>query len=1119
VLDVGCGTGVWARAFGEAGAEVLGIEAVPERAEAAQERCRDLAGVRILASDLESGLAQAGQRDLALLCGVLEYSPRYGNGPADMLRAVAGTLADDGVLVLAIENQLGLRYLLGGTEDHHDRSWIGLADYPGSDTEPRTWTRQALGALLADAGLTAHRWLAPYPDYKLPRVVLDERIFARPDATELVDKLVREPLHGAFGGNDAAIAGRTVHGLAVDNGIGTTIAPSFLVVAARSRMALDAAVEPGLAWLVSGARRPEWRRVRRLSEDLVLHTTAHGSTVDHPWLRQRHESAEYLVPGRPLDAHLLDALRLGDTDRLAELITGWRDSCLAQARKLRGGSTGDAQHPYLPRRRGVSVLPADHLDVHPGNFIVRPDGELARVDREWQAGAGVDAELALLRGLLEFAREIVVDHAPHPWPDGTSVREVLRRLCEPAGLLAAADKRWDELVAAEAALQEAVTGAPAARTVDAISAEADRPGPAQQWRQPGGLAALATGMAAQRQAREKAEQDLRDATEWIADRERQVVTERDALDARLRAEIDAHRTEAQRAEAKLVAAQQNVDLLRHELDRSQDELDRKDQRVGQAFADLAAAVEEADRAWRANETEALARAAAQAEADALRHRLHQARARLTELTGSAPVRLASRFLPTALPADQEQLYYDLPLPAEPVAVGGGQVVDVAGWLVHRDRPIRSAALLAGNRAYPLTLGDHRPDVAAALRAEGVLAPVASGAHGRITLLPSDVQNGQIPVALRVVLADGAEVRRELPPLRLMGQPESTASTVTWPADGPKVAICLASYRPEPRHLAQQLDSLRAQTHRNWVCLLSDDDSGPESLADIRKLIDGDQRFILVPGGANVGFYRNFERALRLVPADADAIALCDQDDVWDADKLDTLLARLRNDVQLVYSDMRLIDTDGKQVGSSFWEYGTNQWDDLASLLLLNKVTGAASLIRADLVRDRVLPFPPGTPSAFHDQWLAACALATGRIEFVDRPLYSYRQHDQAVTGHRDARLDAGLPRGLGWLPLALGAKRLLARGLPDELTAVADYERRRIGQFASVLLLRAGRTLRASDRAALNRLLAAETGVLPLLRLAWRARRGRRPETAGAENRLLAAALYTAAVRRRGKRR
>ncbi|HWE91463.1 MAG TPA: methyltransferase domain-containing protein, partial [Pseudonocardiaceae bacterium] len=46
VLDVGCGTGVWARAFGEAGAEVLGIEAVPERAEAAQERCRDLAGVR-----------------------------------------------------------------------------------------------------------------------------------------------------------------------------------------------------------------------------------------------------------------------------------------------------------------------------------------------------------------------------------------------------------------------------------------------------------------------------------------------------------------------------------------------------------------------------------------------------------------------------------------------------------------------------------------------------------------------------------------------------------------------------------------------------------------------------------------------------------------------------------------------------------------------------------------------------------------------------------------------------------------------------------------------------------------------------------------------------------------
>jgi hypothetical protein len=261
-----------------------------------------------------------------------------------------------------------------------------------------------------------------------------------------------------------------------------------------------------------------------------------------------------------------------------------------------------------------------------------------------------------------------------------------------------------------------------------------------------------------------------------------------------------------------------------------------------------------------------------------------------------------------------------------------------------------------------------------------------------------------------------------------------------------------------------------------------------------------------------------------VPADADAVALCDQDDVWDPDKLSVLLARLTTDPnrQLVYSDMRLIDADGRPLAPSFWEHRVNQWDDLAALLLLNTVTGAASLIRADLVRERVLPFPPGTPSAFHDQWIAACALTAGRIEFVDRPLYSYRQHDQAVTGRRQDRLDADLPRGFGWLPLAFGVDRFVPERLRAELAAVADYELRRIGQFATVLLTRAGSRLRSADRAALNRLVSAETGMLPLLRLAWRARRPgqpSRPETAGAELRLLAAAVHARALRRRERRR
>ena len=53
---------------------------------------------------------------------------------------------------------------------------------------------------------------------------------------------------------------------------------------------------------------------------------------------------------------------------------------------------------------------------------------------------------------------------------------------------------------------------------------------------------------------------------------------------------------------------------------------------------------------------------------------------------------------------------------------------------------------------------------------------------------------------------------------------------------------------------------------------------------------GDERFVLSRSPRRLGFYRNFERALALVPRDADYVALADQDDAWHPDKLERLLA-------------------------------------------------------------------------------------------------------------------------------------------------------------------------------------------------------------------------------------
>src|SRR3954467_14585676 len=124
-----------------------------------------------------------------------------------------------------------------------------------------------------------------------------------------------------------------------------------------------------------------------------------------------------------------------------------------------------------------------------------------------------------------------------------------------------------------------------------------------------------------------------------------------------------------------------------------------------------------------------------------------------------------------------------------------------------------------------------------------------------------------------------------------------------PAAASLVAICMATFEPEPRLLERQIGSIREQTHENWLCLVSDDGSSPDRLQDPRGVTAGDERFTLSVGAERLGFYANFERALGLVPPEASFVALADQDDRWYPEKLAALVAGL-GAAQLVYSDMR-----------------------------------------------------------------------------------------------------------------------------------------------------------------------------------------------------------------------
>ena len=402
-------------------------------------------------------------------------------------------------------------------------------------------------------------------------------------------------------------------------------------------------------------------------------------------------------------------------------------------------------------------------------------------------------------------------------------------------------------------------------------------------------------------------------------------------------------------------------------------------------------------------------------------------------------------------------------------VGAGTVQIVTGYCFAPTVRVRALALWVGNERGPIgELGEVREDLAERFAAEDRAGRCLTAGFRALVPVEPARAGETLALALDVTLADGT--RRTIPvgSTRVIARPPRAHSdSPVQVGDGPLVAICLASYDPAPAAFARQIDSIMRQTHRNWTCIVCDDASAPERRAEIEAVCRRDPRLRVVTNDERVGFYRNFERALRSVPTGTEFIALADQDDYWYPDKLARCLSAFRSGVTLVYSDMRIVRPDGTVAAASYWTNRRNNHRDLDVVLVANTITGAASVFRAGLL-DRILPFPERIGDAFHDHWIGSVALMAGQVGYVDAPLYDYIQHRASVIGHYDfGRISWKQRCGKAVREI----KRLLGRhdpgGRATSLGAVllSSYERdyRRIQLAAATLRLRFPERSREQD--------------------------------------------------------
>jgi glycosyltransferase involved in cell wall biosynthesis len=433
---------------------------------------------------------------------------------------------------------------------------------------------------------------------------------------------------------------------------------------------------------------------------------------------------------------------------------------------------------------------------------------------------------------------------------------------------------------------------------------------------------------------------------------------------------------------------------------------------------------------------------------------------------------------------QLELQLECELPRE-LSVGAGTALFLCGWCFCAQQRLRSLRFLVGGEPQPvMAFGMPRLDPFQAFEHPN---SYSSGFWGMVRIGPEHT-GSELVLGLRAELESGGEVEAELGRVPLAREPEASPNG----APGPQVAICMATYNPPLDLFGPQIESIRAQAHSDWVCMISDDCSTPARYEAMLAMIGDDPRFVVSRAPGRLGFYRNFERALELAPRGCEVIAMADQDDAWHADKLTSLIAAL-GDAQLVYSDARVVARDGRVLSDTWWSTRRNNHQDLLSLLVANAVTGAASLFRRELL-DYALPFPPAQFAHFHDHWIGLTALALGEIAFVERPLYDYVQHDQASLGHAGANRMTSLADRLRHQ--RSGRERVRMWRLHYFVDAC------RLLQFATILELRCWPRMEPAKRRTLARFLSADRSLLALAELGFRGARellGGTPETLGAE--------------------
>lgn len=223
--------------------------------------------------------------------------------------------------------------------------------------------------------------------------------------------------------------------------------------------------------------------------------------------------------------------------------------------------------------------------------------------------------------------------------------------------------------------------------------------------------------------------------------------------------------------------------------------------------------------------------------------------------------------------------------------------------------------------------------------------------------------------------------------------------------GPLVVILMCTFNGG-RFLAEQLDSLESQIHRNWSLIVSDDGSEDSTL---EILLNYQAKWprgkMTIRQGPQKGFCQNFLSLACDPQIQANYFAFCDQDDVWLPSKLEValenIIANQEPEVSYLYCGRtKYVDENLNTCGISPLFVFPPSFRNA----LVQSIAGGNTMV-FNLATKQLVEKVGLVNVASHDWWLYLLVSGAGGHVFYDPvPNILYRQHEGALIGGNNSVL-------------------------------------------------------------------------------------------------------------------